>query len=78
MTRNPLYVGTFCLAISTVCFFESFSLLVLVSIGFIFYSRGVIKAEEGALMDIFGQDFRQYCERTPRFFPALPARVCAG
>jgi protein-S-isoprenylcysteine O-methyltransferase Ste14 len=71
ITRNPLYVGTFCLALSTACFFKSFSLLALIFIGFIIYSRLVITAEEGVLEDIFGQSFRSYCERTPRFFPSF-------
>jgi len=71
ITRNPLYVGTFCLALSTACFFKSFSMLALIVIGFIIYARFVIPAEEGVLEDIFGQDFRSYCERTPRFFPSF-------
>jgi len=71
ITRNPLYVGTFCLALSTACFYKSLSLIVLILIGFIIYSRLVIKAEEGVLEDIFGEQFRRYCERTPRFFPSF-------
>lgn len=71
VTRNPLYVGTFCLAISTACFFKSFSVLVIVLIAFIIYSRAVIKAEEGVLEDIFGEKFREYCRSTPRFFPSF-------
>lgn len=71
ITRNPLYVGTFCLALSSAFFFKSFSLLALIVIGFIIYVRKVIPAEEGVLEDIFGQEFRSFCERTPRFFPSL-------
>ena len=55
----------------TACFFESFSLLGLIIIGFIIYMRFVIPAEEGVLEDIFGKEFRAFCDGTPRFFPAF-------
>jgi protein-S-isoprenylcysteine O-methyltransferase Ste14 len=71
ITRNPLYVGTFCLALSTACFFKSLSLFVLIFIGFIIYSRLVIKAEEGVLEDIFGDAFRQFRQSTSKFFPSF-------
>jgi len=71
ITRNPLYFGTFCLALAMACFLKSFSLIVIIFIGFVIYSRLVIKAEEGVLGDIFGEDFKKYCATTPRFFPSL-------
>jgi len=71
MTRNPLYFGTFCMAMATACFFKSLFLVALIVISYVIYSRLVIKAEEGVLEDIFGSEFRKYCERTPRFVPSV-------
>jgi len=70
ITRNPLYFGSFCLALAAVCFFKSVSLLILVFVGFIIYLRFVIRAEEKFLSGKFGEKFSEYCMQTPRFFPA--------
>lgn len=70
VTRNPLYLGTFCFALATACFSCSISIIVAILVGCTFYTT-VIKSEERYLGKIFGEDFRSYCLRTPRFFPSF-------
>lgn len=73
MTRNPLYFGTFCFALSTVLLLKSLTLAAVVLVGFFFYSRFVVRAEERFLAGKFGERFARYCHGTPRFVPA-PSR----
>lgn len=71
ITRNPLYFGTFCFALSTVLLLKSLTLAFVVLVGFFFYSRFVVRAEERFLAGKFGEQFALYCHGTPRFVPAL-------
>ena len=71
ITRNPLYLGSFCLAFSITLFFDS--LLLLLASFFMggIYSSWVVRAEERYLEKKFGEDYRKYCRQTPRFFPSF-------
>ena len=71
LCRNPLYLGSFCFALSAVFFLESFSLLIGVLIVATFYRFWVIPAEEQALCTVFGDDFYKYCQKIPRILPSL-------
>jgi len=70
ITRNPLYLGSFCLALSGACFLKSISLLLMVGVASIIYLLFVIKDEESYLENRFGEEFEKYCQRTPRLFPS--------
>ncbi len=69
ITRNPLYVGSFCFALSAAFFLKSASLVVLALVAGAVYSRWVVPAEEAVLEDIFGEAYRQYKLRAPRLIP---------
>lgn len=69
ITRNPLYFGTFCFMFSITLFLKSASLLAMMLITTIIYSRWVIAAEEQVLEGIFGNTFRDYVHKTPRLLP---------
>jgi protein-S-isoprenylcysteine O-methyltransferase Ste14 len=69
ITRNPLYVGGFCFALSIAFLLKSFSLAVLALIASAAYVRWVVPAEEEVLESIFGEVFREYKRRTPRMIP---------
>ncbi|MGA7828722.1 MAG: isoprenylcysteine carboxylmethyltransferase family protein [Geobacteraceae bacterium] len=71
VTRNPLYFGTFCFAMSAVLLCKSIALAVVMLIGFLFYSRFVIRAEESFLAGRYGQEFTRFLQRTPRFIPSF-------
>jgi protein-S-isoprenylcysteine O-methyltransferase Ste14 len=70
VTRNPLYFGTFCFAVSAVLLCKSIALAAVMLVGFLFYSRFVIRAEECFLAGRYGREFSQYLQRTPRFLPS--------
>lgn len=69
ITRNPLYFGSFCFALSASFFLESISLVVATIIASTIYSRWVIAAEEQVLQRTFGDAFSNYAQNTPRLFP---------
>ncbi|MHA3774441.1 methyltransferase family protein [Verrucomicrobiota bacterium sgz303538] len=70
-TRNPLYVGSACLAISAAFFFQSILLLALAVGVLAFYSAAVVRSEEEVLRQLFGTEFDNYVRQTPRFFPSF-------
>ena len=69
ITRNPLYVGGFCFALSIAFFLKSISLALLTLAASAAYVRWVVPAEEEVLESIFGETFREYKRRTPRMIP---------
>ncbi len=69
LCRNPLYFGSLCFAVSLACFLESASFLVVLAAAFFFYQLRVVRAEEFFLEQLFDEDYRNYCRRTPRFWP---------
>lgn len=71
VTRNPLYFGTFCFALSISFFLESISLAVATMLVITIYSRWVIAAEEQVLLGIFGDTYSNYLKNTPRFIPGF-------
>lgn len=70
ITRNPLYFGSLCFALSAVFFFKSALLLFALCVVCGFYIEKVIKSEERHLESRFGEAFRAYCRRTPRLLPS--------
>ncbi|MDA8098110.1 MAG: isoprenylcysteine carboxylmethyltransferase family protein [Nitrospiraceae bacterium] len=71
ITRNPLYVGSLFFALAVAFLFKSLLVAGMIVIIGIVYQRGVITAEEKVLEGFFGDAFREYCRRTPRFWPKL-------
>lgn len=67
--RNPLYFGSFCYSLSIACFLGSLSFGVAVLAVLAVYCFVVIRAEEHSLELRFGEDYRNYCRRTPRLWP---------
>ncbi len=67
--RNPLYVGSFCFALALTCMLMSATFATAVVILFMVYLSFVVRAEEHFLGLRFGEDFVNYCQRTPRFWP---------
>ncbi len=69
ITRNPLYLGSFFLALSVCGFAQSFTLLAGVAAVYLLYAHGVVAAEERMLRQLFPHEYPAYELRTPRFFP---------
>ncbi|MGK5084052.1 isoprenylcysteine carboxylmethyltransferase family protein [Bdellovibrionota bacterium FG-1] len=72
--RNPLYLGTYLMALGTALAIEAWWLLGAASILFAAIYHYIILDEETKLRRIFGEPYEQYCRVVPRFFPR-PWRV---
>ena len=67
--RNPLYVGTFLMAIGAALFLKSFLVTGAVIIVIMLYASGTVPAEEKALLAQHGEPYAEYLRRVPRFWP---------
>jgi len=70
-TRNPLYLGNFLMWLACVLMAGNAIITVLFLVCFwIFYER-IIYTEEQFLTEKFGQEYLNYANKTPVFFPNL-------
>jgi protein-S-isoprenylcysteine O-methyltransferase Ste14 len=71
LVRNPLYWGTFLMALSLVAPLGNFTLIVgCLAIASI-YACVTVPSEERRLASKHGDAYRDYCRRVPRFWPKL-------
>jgi protein-S-isoprenylcysteine O-methyltransferase Ste14 len=80
MVRNPLYVGSFLMAIGFAisCYnyafpIRTFALIITVFVGFRLIYDVQIKAEERHLANLFGNDYNDYKSGVPSFIPKFSA-----
>jgi len=71
LCRNPLYIGTFILAIGVGLSFENLIMLALVPAIILPVHMIVIRMEETHLERIFSEQYRMYRQKVPRFWPNL-------
>lgn len=69
VTRNPLYLGNFLVALGIVLAVKVWWLVLIAVIAFALYYERIIFAEEAFLEVKFGTDYRRWAERMPVFFP---------
>ena len=69
LCRNPLYFFSFVGAVGTCFGTETFSIPMLAAVAFILYYPSTVKGEEARLKELFGKEFDDYCQTTPRFIP---------
>jgi protein-S-isoprenylcysteine O-methyltransferase Ste14 len=69
LCRNPLYLGSFAFAVSLACFLQSIVFSAVLLPAMLLYLQLVVRAEEHFLELRFQEDYRNYCRRTPRFWP---------
>ena len=67
--RNPLYLGTYLMALGGAMAVEAWGLLLAGSVIFAVLYHFIILDEEVKLLRIFGAPYARYCELVPRFFP---------
>ena len=70
-TRNPLYFGSFIMALGIIIGGQSYWLLLPFGIFFAFFYFPVMKAEELELLSGYGEQFIEYSKRVPLFFPVF-------
>src|SRR4051812_27967301 len=67
--RNPLYLGTYLMALGTALAARSFWLFGGLTVVFAAIYHFIILDEENKLRGIFGSSYLDYCSQVPRFFP---------
>ena len=67
--RNPLYLGTYFMALGTAWSVQAWGLLLFSSVAFAIIYHYIILDEEVKLQEIFGESYLKYCLSVPRFFP---------
>jgi hypothetical protein len=74
-TRNPLYLGSMILGISTVVACRSWGVLVIFMANFLIIYPTVIRAEKERMSQLFPEKYREYSEHVPLFFPTLRPKL---
>lgn len=69
--RNPLYLGTYLMALGTAAATEAWGLFAAMTVGFAVLYHFIILDEEVKLERIFGPPYLLYTKRVPRFFPTF-------
>jgi len=70
-TRNPLYLGSFFMALGIILAGQTYWLLLPFGVFFGAFYFPVIKAEEQELLNGYGDQFVEYSARVPLFIPGL-------
>lgn len=71
IVRNPLYIGNFLGAVGFGFAVEMPYLAVVIAVAFALLYPSVVAREEARLAELFGERYRQYCARVPRWLPEL-------
>jgi protein-S-isoprenylcysteine O-methyltransferase Ste14 len=71
LTRNPLYLGSFLMALGILLAGQGYWLLIPFGLFFVSFYYPVMKAEEQELFQGHGEAFVAYSRTVPLFFPAF-------
>ena len=69
LTRNPLYLGSFIMALGIIIAGQGYWLLPAFGVFFAVFYYPVIRAEEQELLQTHGDRFLEYSKQVPLFFP---------
>lgn len=73
LTRNPLYLGSFFMALGVILAGQVYWLLLPFGAFYLLLYYPVMKREEQELRQAYGEAFLQYARRVPMFFPSFRA-----
>lgn len=71
LTRNPLYLGNYCMWAAIAMITGSMAFVLLFTLAFWIYYERIIFAEEAFLRDKFGERYLTWASQTPAFVPRL-------
>jgi protein-S-isoprenylcysteine O-methyltransferase Ste14 len=71
LTRNPLYLGSFFMALGIIIAGQGYWLLPAFVVFFVVFYFPVMKAEEQELLAGYGERFIEYSKRVPLFLPSF-------
>jgi protein-S-isoprenylcysteine O-methyltransferase Ste14 len=67
--RNPMYFGTFIIGLGVVVMLLELWFFFLFAAVFFMIYIPQMKKEERVLLERFGQEYKEYCKLTPKYFP---------
>jgi protein-S-isoprenylcysteine O-methyltransferase Ste14 len=70
-TRNPLYLGSFFMALGIIIAGQGYWLLPAFAVFFVIFYFPVMRAEEQELLAGYGEQFIEYSKKVPLFIPAF-------
>jgi len=71
VTRNPMYLGTLLIGLGINFFLFKWWVGLVFLVVYLAIYIPQINREEQKLSALFGEDFRSYCVKTPKFFPNI-------
>eukprot|EP00698_Gefionella_okellyi_P020439 TRINITY_DN6409_c0_g3_i2.p1 TRINITY_DN6409_c0_g3~~TRINITY_DN6409_c0_g3_i2.p1 ORF type:complete len:189 (-),score=39.11 TRINITY_DN6409_c0_g3_i2:261-827(-) len=74
VTRNPLYLGTYCILVSFACLLNIWALVFMVLAAALRVER-IMRFEEVGLSNAFGAQYSAYVNEVPRLFPSSLSAV---
>ncbi len=75
-TRNPLYLGSFIMALGFMLAGQGYWLLLPFMVFFVAFYYPVMREEEQELLRGYGDKFLEYSEKVPLFFPRFQKAGC--
>ncbi|MBI5150774.1 MAG: isoprenylcysteine carboxylmethyltransferase family protein [Candidatus Omnitrophica bacterium] len=72
LVRNPMYLGTFMIGCGFILIVWPWWSLPVFALFFYLRFNKQISEEEKYLARLFGEEFAEYCRRTPRLLPSFP------
>ena len=76
--RNPLYVANGTILVGLTLLFDSRWMIGVALPAALLAILSIVAAEERVLLETFGDRYRDYCRRVPRFLPRPPFPVVTG
>lgn len=71
--RNPIYIGNTLVLLGLCIFSEVVYFLPVMLLWAIVVYSFVVRYEEAHLLNKYGQPYREYCQRVPRWLPRIPS-----
>lgn len=71
-SRNPMYTGILSILFGHIIWFESFSLTMYFSALWVMFHLFIVNYEEPHLTEKFGESYKNYLKRVPRWIPRIP------
>ena len=71
VVRNPLYVFSIIGVMGVSLVSQRLGIIIIAPLGTIIIYHFLVKREEAFLLETFGQEYADFCEKVPRFIPNL-------
>ena len=74
MVRNPMYSGWWMILSGIGLMWHNVTLLAIIPINWGIMTVALKNTEEKWLLNLYGQEYRDYCKQVSRFLPMIPKK----